>query len=587
MWAVLRSNIGRRMLLLAAVSMLPVLVALTVSGWLAIQQSFERVSHESQALAQATGDHLDYILRQNLERLYNIQFTPGVDINDGDSEPERRVLHSTYLGSIFDSVFITDLNGRVRWVEPFREDVSGSDLSIYPPVAQALADKRPLISDVFTLNSGGSVIFIISPLRDQQGQMTGLAGGEVDLAGNNLREFLLPVKLGETSRIDILDTNGVVLASSQPERVLSRWGNENRAETVIELAYLPNAPWAVAISEPKQEALSPVRTLEARFIVTGLLSLVVVFFLSWGMAWSLVKPIGQLKMVAQNISRGNLSQPVPPLGSDEIGELGRSFDTMRLGLKKSMEETEEWNRQLEARIEERTRQLQDSHREIERKEASRRHLLKKILMVQEEERRRVARELHDETTQSILALVMRLEAAAAIPDGEVGRIKQMLSDARNLAVGTLDSVHKVIFDLRPSVLDDLGLLSAIRWYAQNRLEKMGIKTRVEVTGEERSLLPQVEIALFRVVQEAITNIVRHAQAQNVLVHLEFHEAAITIEVEDDGQGFDMKTLAEPAGESQGVGLLGMRERIELLGGKLLIESQPGSGTRITVDVPLG
>ncbi|MFH1647676.1 MAG: HAMP domain-containing protein [Chloroflexota bacterium] len=583
--SIFKSNIGRRMLLLAAVSMFPVLTALAVSGWLAVQQSQARLAHESQALAQATGNHLDYILRQNLERLTNIQFAPGIDIEDGDPEPERRAVHSTYLGSIFDTVFITDLKGTVLWVEPSRQDFVGTDISAYPPVAQAIFSKKPIISDAFRQPAGErSVVYIISTLRNREGQVAGLVGGEIDPAKNSLRELILPVRLGATSYVDIIDGNGVVVASSDPQRTFTA-ATDSR-EVVSELARLPNAPWSVAVSQSKAEALAPIRALESRFVIAGLVSMVFVFVLSWGMARSLVKPIGQLKAAAQTITRGNLLQPVPPLGSDEIGELGRSFDTMRTELKKSLDEIQEWNRQLEAKIEERTRQLQDSYREIERKETARGQLLQKILMVQEEERKRVARELHDETTQSILGLAMKLEAAAAIPDNEVGRIKIMLNDVRKLAVNTLDSVHKVIFDLRPSVLDDLGLLSAIRWYVQNRLGELGIKARVEVTGEERELPPQVEIAMFRVAQEAITNIAKHAQAHNALVNVEFRDSSVALEIEDDGLGLDMNSLNPPAGESQRLGLLGMRERIQLLGGTFQIESKPDSGTHITAEVPL-
>jgi signal transduction histidine kinase len=588
MYAVLKSNIGRRMLLLAAAAMLPVLTALVISGWMAVQQSQQRLAEDSRRLAGVIGSHVDYILRQNQERLNNVQFAPGVDIQDADPEPEKRALHSTYLGSIFDSVFITDMNGIVLWAEPAVPGQVGTDVSAYPAVTQALEARKPIISDAFAVSDNGpQVILMVSPLRSREGQVAGLVVGEIEPARGGLQALTLPTGLGQTGDIDIIDSHGIILASSDPGRLLLVPPGADSDEVATELAALSSAPWSVAVSQSRAEALAPVRLLESRFVIAGLLAVVVVFFLSWGLARSLVKPIGQLKTAAQNISQGDLEQPVPPIGSDEIGELGRSFDTMRLALKKSLEDIQEWNRQLEQKIEERTRQLQESYREIEQKEGVRRQLLQKVLMVQEEERKRVARELHDETTQSILALVMRLEAAAALPDAEVGKIRQMLNDIRKLAVGTLDSVHGMIFDLRPSVLDDLGLLSAIRWYAQNRLNQNGVKARVEVTGEEKDLPPQVEIALFRVAQEAITNIAKHAGAHHTLVNVEFKDSSITIEVEDDGRGFDMTQLNPRTGDSQGVGLMGMRERVELLGGRFQIESRPGSGTHIIVEVPLG
>jgi signal transduction histidine kinase/sensor domain CHASE-containing protein len=590
MYPIIKSNLGRRIVLLVAVSMILLLIALAISGWLAVRQSSDRVSHERQGLAQATAKYLDYILQHNLERLDTIQFAQGVDIEDDDLEPEKRALHSTYLGSMFDNgVFITDQQGIVLWAEPFRQDFVGTNLGRYQPIWQSFLTKKPLISNVFTIEPDDKkVIFMATPLRNREGIIVGLAGGQIDPLGRALQEFTRPVDLGETSYIDIIDNNGVVLASSAPQRISGRDqedANQGEAE-VTELAHLGTAPWSVAVSQSEKEALAPVRTMEQRFIIFGLAAVVIALFLSWGMARSLVKPIGQLTTAARSISQGDLSQPIPQLGSDEIGELSRSFDAMRIALKNSLEEIQEWNRELETKVEERTGQLEDSYREIERKEAARGELLKKILAVQEEERKRIARELHDETTQSLVGLVMRLETATAIPDEAAVRIKNILTDIRDLTVRTLDNVHKIIFDLRPSVLDDLGLLSALRWHAENRLGALDIKVRVEVTGEERKLPPQVEIALFRVVQEAITNIVKHAGAHNVVLSVEFKDSIIGIEVEDDGKGFDLEAVSCRADKTQGLGLLGMKERVTLLGGKFHVGSQPDGGTHLTIEVPL-
>lgn len=577
-------------MLLVGMSMFLILAALVISGWLAVRQSSARLSQERQALAQATGKYLDYILRQNLERLESVRFAQGVDIEDGDLAPEKRALHSTYLGSIFDDgVFLTDQHGTILWAEPLRPDFVGTNISNYRPIWQSLSTGKPSISNIFTLEPGGKkVIFMVTPLRNREGRIAGLVGGQIDPTGRTLREFTQLFKLGETSYIDVIDANGVVLTSSDPQRILrieQEILNRGQAEVTVS-APLSLAPWSMAVRQSEKEALAPVRTMERRFVIFGFTSLVIALFLGWGMARSLVRPLGQLTTAAQNISQGNLSQPVPQLGSDEIGELSRSFDAMRIALKKSLEEIQRYSRELEGEVERRTRQLEVSYREIERKEAARGELLRKILTAQEEERRRIARELHDETTQSLAGLVMRLEATSALPGEAVGKIKNMLVDIKELAVRTIDSVHKVIFDLRPSVLDDLGLLSALRWYAENRLGELAIKTRVEVTGEERKLPPQIETALFRVVQEAITNIVKHAEAQNVVLSVEFKDSALRIEVEDDGKGFDAAAISLQTDKSQGLGLLGMKERVSLLGGKFHIEAQPGNGTHLTIEVPL-
>jgi signal transduction histidine kinase len=146
-------------------------------------------------------------------------------------------------------------------------------------------------------------------------------------------------------------------------------------------------------------------------------------------------------------------------------------------------------------------------------------------------------------------------------------------------------VHRLILDLRPSVLDDLGLLSAIRWYAERYLQPRGISVRCEFERLEGRLPPAFETAVFRVCQEAMSNIARHAQAETVLVQARAEGGALVVEIEDDGRGFDPAEVARQTGRPH-FGLLGIRERVELLGGKLVVDSAPGRGTRLHVEVPL-
>jgi signal transduction histidine kinase len=255
-----------------------------------------------------------------------------------------------------------------------------------------------------------------------------------------------------------------------------------------------------------------------------------------------------------------------------------------------MEAVARANLDLERRVEERTREIEKLYRELREREELRGRLLRKIISAQEEERKRIARELHDDTSQALAALAVSLETAQATPPPEISR--ERLEEAKALALRTLDGLHRLIFDLRPSVLDDLGLFSAIRWYAERHLEPLGVAVRCEFSepgaraGEAGERLPpQVETALFRVVQEAITNIAKHARAETVLIQCARREGAITIEIEDDGKGFDPSSLTGPAAEGRGLGLLGIRERVELLEGEVQIESAPGRGTRIVVSVP--
>ncbi len=344
MYPTIQSNLGRRILLLVSISMLLILAALVISGWLAVQQTSERVLNERQALAQTTGKYLNYILRQNLERLASVRFAQEVNIEDSNLEPEKRALHSTYLGSIFDEgVFITDKQLNVLWVEPFRPNFVGTNISNYLLVWQSLKTGKPSISNIFTFEPvGKEIILMVTPLHSQEGKIVVLVGGQINPRGRTLQEFTQLIEPGKTIYIDIVDSNGIVLASSDSQRILeSEQEIINREEAEITVsASLSTAPWSVVIRQSEKEALSPVRTMEQRFIIFGISSLAVALFLSWGMARSLIRPIGQLTAAAQNISQGNLSQSIPELGSDEIGDLSRSLDTIR-SRRKSLHELED------------------------------------------------------------------------------------------------------------------------------------------------------------------------------------------------------------------------------------------------------
>jgi signal transduction histidine kinase len=158
---------------------------------------------------------------------------------------------------------------------------------------------------------------------------------------------------------------------------------------------------------------------------------------------------------------------------------------------------------------------------------------------------------------------------------------------RQLALQSLDGIHKLIYDLRPSLLDHLGLPAAIHWLAETRLEANGIRVQLEEDPDLGRLPQEVEIALFRVVQEALSNILRHSGARNVAISLRKRDGYLDLSVEDDGVGFDLEEIVHGPDTSRGLGLLGMAERVQLLGGQFDIVSAPGEGTRIHAQIPLG
>jgi signal transduction histidine kinase len=222
--------------------------------------------------------------------------------------------------------------------------------------------------------------------------------------------------------------------------------------------------------------------------------------------------------------------------------------------------------------------------EVQRKEFVRGELFKKAIDAQEDERKRIARELHDDTSQALTALLYAVERGLEGDCAEAARAD--LAGMHQLVQRTLDGVHKVIFDLRPTMLDHLGLVPAVRWLAQSRLEAKAIRVVVEAPAEPPRLPPQVETALFRVVQEAITNVARHSGARNARLVLSFSPGHVSVLAEDDGVGFDVLALDLSPDSQRGLGLIGMRERVELLGGRVSLDTAPGCGTRLQIEVPL-
>ena len=226
------------------------------------------------------------------------------------------------------------------------------------------------------------------------------------------------------------------------------------------------------------------------------------------------------------------------------------------------------------------------YNEVQHKEEIRRKLLNLVISAQEEERKRIARGLHDETSQALTSLTINLETVIAMLPTNAGETAAKLRKMQSLAAKTLDEIHKIIYELRPTLLDDLGLVAAVRWHAENHLEAAGLKVHLEIMGLERRLPSPIETALFRTIQEATTNIVRHASAKSTYISFEFNDTSVAIHIEDDGTGFDLDKVMRINDGVRGLGLLSMKERVELLGGVLNIKSQPGLGTQIAVKIPV-
>ncbi|MGE5617822.1 MAG: ATP-binding protein [Sphingomonadaceae bacterium] len=784
MFSLKRTGLQTRIVVLSVLSTLVMLAVFGISSVLAVRESIDRTLRERLVLAQTAADLTDRVLKQNLQYLQDVAMNPDVDIqNLEDLEQERRVLREVYFRSIFgDGVYLLDREGSTIWREPYRLDLSRANLASYPHVRQALETGRPSISNVYTAaTTRRPIVSLVYPIVDSAHQIVGLVGGDIDVTNPGLASITQPVRLGKTGYSQIVDGNGIVLASGRQQDILRESDHGNflaalikekrtsmgtchgchespqspmRETEVMAFAPLATASWGITIRQSEEEALAPTEQLRQQFLVFSIAMTLLSLLLAWAIAQSVVRPVKMLTAAAERIAAGDLTAPIRAHGEDEIGMLSRTFDDMRLRLKASLEKIQQWNRELETRVQLRTHELKESqeqlvrrnrelsvlnaiagavgqslrlenvlenaldqvvdfmgaevgiltlfgrpggdgersvyrgcspaaaaaaarlgpcrhrwengqqcdhagegcvlreslleadpaltaddlrsiacvhlcskgktlgtlcvatrgskeygssdsallasvahqiavavenatlYQELEQKEALRGELLRKVISAQEEERKRIARELHDETSQALAALVVALETTSVAPAKDAEEVKARIAGIKPLAVRMLEEVRKLTLDLRPTVLDDLGLIPAIRWYAENRLKPQGVKVQLETAGIERRLPPEMETALFRVVQEAVTNIARHAEAENVVIALNISHSSVVIEVEDDGKGFDLAAVSRTTDKGRGLGLMGMRERVALFSGNLTIETSPGAGTQLRIEVPL-
>jgi len=546
-------------------------------------------------------------LNQGFEVLQRAATASHVNLEDRDPTPERVALRDPRVSLQFPGgAFFLDTAGRVVAEEPDRGSRSIAPLPEQSSVRTALETGRPVVTP-FVPGLSGEHVYELVPVRDWEGRVTGLAGGIVDTSQHHLQVMLRYLRQDTDGSAEIVDRNGRVIATTEPGRPAttsacsgvrrlvaeekgearlcrdchSTPSQDARGRAAVTTAPVRNAPWAVVarVAAPEVMGASGVFPLWLGGMI--LVALGSGAMLAWGAARSVAKPVVALTRAAEKIAAGDLSGQIPALGEDEVGRLAMALEKMRRSLGELIGAVAQANAQLEVRVFERTAQLGQANAALRDREAALERLYEKVVSAQEDERKRIARELHDDTSQSLAALVMAIDGAlAALKSGLTPR----LEEAKALAVRTIEEVHRMILDLRPSVLDDLGLQSAIRWYADRHLTRRNISVRCEFDAPDRRFPAAFETALFRICQEAMSNIARHAHAESVLIQLSEEEGVIRIEIEDDGRGFEPEKVSHA--ERRHFGLMGIEERVEILGGTVKIESAPAQGTRIHLEVPL-
>jgi len=224
--------------------------------------------------------------------------------------------------------------------------------------------------------------------------------------------------------------------------------------------------------------------------------------------------------------------------------------------------------------------------ESQQRETMRAELFRRVVAAQEAERQRIARDLHDETGQSLTAIGMGLRGLESRVTRDPEKASITLRELQTLTADSLQELQRLMTDLRPSHLDDLGLSAALRWYVGKLQERYSFNIKVDITGREQPIDEAVKIAIFRIIQESLNNIIKHSKANNVKIDLGFEETQIRVLVFDDGEGFNLDRIKSMQSSGRpSLGLAGMQERAALLGGIVSIQSRPGSGTLVEALIP--
>jgi len=331
--------------------------------------------------------------------------------------------------------------------------------------------------------------------------------------------------------------------------------NDDGEPILVAFGSVQPVGWTVMVAEPVDGLIDPILRLPSVApVAAGAAAIISLLVLAFG--WlTIVRPLQKLATAADQVSWGDYSAIARPVGGvQEVRDLHGSV----------------------AQMVERIRGY----------EAGMRDYLGAVTQGQETERERVAHELHDGPVQDLIALGQQAEMAQHLLDQtETDRVRALLQDMRRAELATVENLRRLIGDLRPVYLDDLGLIPAVGMLVAQARKRTAAEVRLEQAGEAQRYDPEIELAAYRIAQEALSNAMQHAQAATIDVFIASSPDSLTLSVADDGPGFTLPPSADALTSDGHFGLVGMRERAARLGGRLEIQTAPGRGTRVSVRLP--
>jgi len=512
-------------------------------------------------------------MQEQAQRLMSVASMRSIRTGDASSQAVALAQVVASDPELFaDEVSLLNQQGRVITSQPRRPLLQGRDLHTRPYFQAIIAGGGPFFSDVVEDEDNGQPMIVLAvPVRSPEGQLRSVLVTRFYLDGRTLASKVPHLGTDRSGDIYVLDRTGRVLYHPEQRLINQQLPTDSpiaRAVTqeesgarlltlpygepqVVGYATVAQIGWHLVVQEPWESTIAPLRTylwLGSGALLSGVILSIAAIL--WG-ARRISIPVDDLVRQAEAVIQSNYRTRVRSGSISELQRLAAAF-----------------NRMIE---------------QIELYRAGLRRYVAAITRSQEEERRRIARELHDDTIQSLIAISRRLELVqASLADPQ--KAQQQLSELQALLQGAIEGMRRFSRELRPTLLEDLGLIPALRWLVKE-LTPEGVETDILVKGDPQGMDSDVELALYRIAQEAINNVRRHAQAQHVEVRLDLDSELIHLAVEDDGRGFEMTASLSELAQRGSFGLMGIQERVELLGGRMAIHSHVGQGTRLEVWLP--
>jgi signal transduction histidine kinase len=395
---------------------------------------------------------------------------------------------------------------------------------------------------------------IFTPFANEETEISVVASGQVIASSTTTEGDSLTVRLAEPIEKALQGATG----THSYEDVS---GDERLA--VYTPVEFEAAEWAVIVSAPSPRNYGPNQSLLQQSVAALVLAVFVTLILAFAFGDVTARPLRQLTTQASSLAEGDFTQRIAPTGGGEVRTLSVAF------------------REMEDRLAAQVRALEDARRERERQAEELRDLNRRTVRLQEEERRRIAADIHDAVSPLITGALYQ-NRALRISNGHTDPVERDagLDAVSNLLERAGEELHGVIFALRPPDLDDIGVVAAIERYMAG-IQRHGLTTRLEVLGEPPGLTPEARLAVYRIVQEALHNVVRHAGADEAVVRIESTPDLLRVVVRDNGSGFDLERAQGPTS----LGILSMRERAAAIGATVEIASRPGGGTVVVIERP--